>query len=1288
MGELSLRRYEIRRVLGRGGTGTVYEALDTRTHALVALKAVESSIAEHLFQLKHEFRALAEVQHRNLVHFGELACEDDKWFFTMELVAGSGFIPYVRPPLVGLEPEAVVADTLPRPRSDATDPDLDTDEDEGIVTTTVLQVCGVRAGKRAGRIPVVARERGGPTFDEARVRAVFAQLVDALCALHDAGHVHRDVKPGNVLVTREGRVVLLDFGLVMALAASERTRVDKSGTPAYMAPEQAAGASVGPEADWYALGTMLYETLTGRLPFVGSIDQVLAAKAERDPPAPHSLVADVPADLDALCMELMRRDARARPHVDELRARLGLPARARVLAGEATAFVGRSAERAALRAAWQHVHDGGARAVIIEGEPGVGKSALVQEFLADLPASTVVLSGRCYEQESVPFKGVDSMVDALGAHLEARSDDELAELLAGGVRYLASVFPVLNRVPAIQAVSTEERHVASEAGLRANAFGELARLLAALARRSVLVLFLDDLQWIDGDSLALLERAALPESGTPCLFVATLRGQTEVAPALARLYAGSERIALRGLSADEARALWHELGPDAGEGGLQAHRERAMHEAGGHPLFLAELARAARAGQLDRHAGAHLVDVLWDRIAQRDPVERRFLDIVAVAGAPTPYEILARAAQLDVGDCLTRLGALKAAQLVRVSLVGEARCVEPYHDRIREAIMGHLQGGGGHAADLHLHLGRALFAATAADALPARVFTVVHHLNSARDLLVDAGERVRVAELNLLASREARLATAYKRAHSYARAGLELLGEAGWTRSYALCRDLHLARIEALFLAGDRASALAVFEAARPHMASAEDTAALWAAWVVLETGQGRSHDAVAAGRQALAELGIRMPRRGTMLTVLREYIGARWVQERRPAAQLANLPLLADSRLKGALEILIALAPPLFFTDTNLLTWALLRVARLSMRHGVCDVSSYGIAGYGVVLAGAFGQHQEAAELGKLALALDRRFANPRLAAKLAYVNGGYIVPWVRPYADGKEQLRTAYRLAIKHGDPAYEVYSAAVLSVLTFCESKDLAGVRETAEWARDIAIRRADKDMACMPDVQARHAAALAGHAGSARDLGVPGSTDAELRASLDDATTPIALFYYYFCNAELAYLDGDAARAEQLLAQAHRRKEGIFSIPTTAELCLLDALVAARRHAQVGRAARARLRLALDSCVRKLDAWAESCPHNFAAQAHIARAERARVHGRHSEASERYDRAVAAAREHQAPRREAFALELAAAHAHAQGEPERARALTREAVLAYRRWGAQGKAAELARLGEPG
>ncbi len=217
----------------------------------VALKTLPAVSGDSLHRFKREFRALADVTHPNLVGLRTLENDGGQWFITLDLIEGTDFLTYVRP---------------------------------------------------QGRL------------DIARLQAAAGQLAAGLMALHARGIVHRDLKPGNVMVNGQGRVILLDFGLVAELdrAAQFSAAGTIAGTPAYMAPEQAIGESVGPPADWYAFGIMLYEALSGRRPFTGDFLRILHDKANSDPePIPQETGA--PRDLIDLTMGLLSRGIEERP---------------------------------------------------------------------------------------------------------------------------------------------------------------------------------------------------------------------------------------------------------------------------------------------------------------------------------------------------------------------------------------------------------------------------------------------------------------------------------------------------------------------------------------------------------------------------------------------------------------------------------------------------------------------------------------------------------------------------------------------------------------------------------------------------------------------------------------------------------------------------------------------------------------------------------------------------------------------------------------------------------------
>ncbi|HEX9104127.1 MAG TPA: serine/threonine-protein kinase, partial [Polyangia bacterium] len=278
--ELDLRsngRFDVLRRLGEGGMGVVYEAYDRERRMRVALKTLRTLSAEGILRFKNEFRALQDLSHPNLCTLGELISLGRQWFFTMELVDGVDLLGWVRPQREGVPAPAVTTShelvVDPSPSADTLRP----------------HASAVQRLERAARPPV----------DVARLRAALVDLARGVSALHAVGVVHRDIKPSNILVEQKtGRVVLLDFGLAQsATYRPGESDIRVVGTADYMAPEQASGRKVGPEADWYSVGVVLYEALTGGVPFSGAPLEVLLQKQGRDPMPPRALAPEAPADL-------------------------------------------------------------------------------------------------------------------------------------------------------------------------------------------------------------------------------------------------------------------------------------------------------------------------------------------------------------------------------------------------------------------------------------------------------------------------------------------------------------------------------------------------------------------------------------------------------------------------------------------------------------------------------------------------------------------------------------------------------------------------------------------------------------------------------------------------------------------------------------------------------------------------------------------------------------------------------------------------------------------------------
>jgi len=772
---LATRRYRLERELGRGGMGIVYQAFDLERGARVALKALTHSDALNIYRLKNEFRQLSDISHPNLVSLHELTFDGEHWFFTMELIDGVSFDSYVSSaPHVQRKSDRALQETIIGRARLLRDPSV-TLSQPGIVSPPSLARTGC---------------------DLTRLRAALAQLIAAICALHEAGKLHRDIKPSNVLVTEHGRLVVLDFGLV-----SNSTRVDPDahdpdrtiggtvfGTPAYMSPEQATGEPITPASDWYSVGCIVYEALTGRLPFDGTVLQILKQKEELEPARPSEVVSGIPEDLDELCARLLRRKPEARPDAAELRrwfsgSSVPPPLRDSWPENKAELFVGREPHLATLHAAFERARAGSMSVVFVDGYSGMGKSALVRCFANDLirAGEAVVLRGRCYERESVPYKAFDDIVDSLSRYMMRLPTEEAAELLPRNVHSLARLFPVLNRVRAVLHARKPLHQTSDPHEMRNQAFGALKDLLLRLSDWQPLVINIDDLQWADMDSARLLSYLLGPPDAPPALFVGVYRREEATTSAFVRHVLADPalnspdtvQMALDPLAPDEAQLMAAQL--------LHERRHLApavARESEGVPFFISELTRHICAQPLDsgeEAASVSLHEVIGARLAGLSPDAVRLMQVLSVAARPLEQGVALEAADLLPSD-RTSFQELRAARMVRTRGTRQTDLAETYHDRVRETVLQLLAPE--RTRELHARLAHASVRWGVGD--PEQL--VVHY--------AEAGEGGRAGETAIQAARAAADKLAFDRSADLFRRALTLLPEADKSRRHELLTQL------------------------------------------------------------------------------------------------------------------------------------------------------------------------------------------------------------------------------------------------------------------------------------------------------------------------------------------------------------------------------------------------------------------------------------------------------------------------------------------------------------------
>ena len=1157
-------------------------------------------------------------------------------------------------------------------------------------------------------------------------------ITAALKEVHQSGLIHKDIKPDNILVSETGDVQLTGFDIASRLPRERQLPAPPefiAGTLAYMAPEQTGrmNRSIDARSDLYALGVTLYEMIMGSLPFAASepMEWVHCHIARQAVP-PHERSQNVPVAVSAIIMKLLAKTPEERYQTaaglqSDLRRCLAAWETRREIddfpLGEhdrpdrlliPEKLYGREREVGTLLAAFDRVAKSGTpELVLVSGYSGIGKSSVVNELHKVLvPPRGLFASGKFDQyKRDIPYATLAQAFQTLVRQILVKSAADvdqwrraLAEAVGPSGQLIADLIPeveiIIGKQPPVPDLPPRDAQHRFQLVFR--------RFLGVFAKpEHPLALFLDDLQWLDAATLELLEHLITDPDVQHLLVVGAYR-DNEVSPshpltqtldAIRKVGTRMQEIVLAPLRVDDI----DQLVADA----LHSERNAAqplaqlVHEkTSGNPFFAIQFLTAlADEGLLRFDDGEarwswdlnriyakgytdNVADLMVGKL-NRLPVETQSaLQQLACLGNSADFAMLKMIYQ-DSNEELERL--LWEAVLAGLVLRSEDS-FRFLHDRVQEAAYSLIPQQ--LRAETHLRIGRLLVERTPSNEREERIFEIVNQFNRAAHLITN-DERKRVAELNLIAARRAKLSIAYTSALSYLATGRELLTEESWNTDYELIFSLEHLIAECELLTADMESSEKRLSMLAARANSTHDLTLVTCLQLTLYTALDRLDRGIEICLEYLRRGGMDWSAHPSGDEVQREYDRIWSLLGNRQIEDLVDGPLVTDPDTLDGLQVLSELITPAVFFDHNLCALVICRMVHLSLEHGNSDASCFGYVWFGMVAAPRFGKYKDAIRFGQLGYELMQKRGLKRYEARTCMCFGSVVVPSSKHARYGRDLVRHAFNVAYRMGDFTYAAYSLTQLVTNFLVVGDPLAEAQMEAERGVEFA-KRARVGLVVdiiRSDLQLiRSLRGLTSRFGSFNDQEFD---EAEFERHL--ASNPAfeeAGFGYWTLKAEARFFAGDYASAVDASLKAQQRTWVTLLEPAACRF--FSALShAASWDCSLPDQQRGHFE-ALTADHRQLKLWAEHCSENFENRAALVGAEIARIEGRVVEAEGLYEKAIRSAHANGFIHNEAVAYEVAARFYAARGFQTFADAYLHEARYCYQRWGADGKVAQLDHL----
>lgn len=1210
----------------------------------------------------------------------------------------------------------------------------------------VIQVFGLEPYQRT--LAIMLEDIGGTSlktcFQGAVPVAEFLPLairiVEILGQIHSHNVIHKDLNPSNIIynpATQQLRII--DFGISTQLSRETTTLKNPrvlEGTLPYIAPEQTGrmNRSLDYRADFYALGVMFYELLTGQLPFTATDPlKLVHCHLAQQPIPPHQVNPEIPEVVADLVLILMAKTAE-----DRYQSAFGIQAdlvtclQQLKQTGDIRSFplktqdhsdqfqipqklYGREPEIAALLRAFARVNNpenktSGSELMLVAGYSGIGKSSLVAEVHKPITEKQGYFISGKYDQfqRDVPYSAVISAFQDLVKQLLTESEAQLDQWRH---HLLAALGPngqvVIDVIPDIELITGPQSPVTelgpAEALNRFNlVFQNFIRVFCTPAHP--LVVFLDDLQWADSASLKLIKLMMTDQNMRSLLLIGAYRdNELDATHPLMTLVKqlGQAKVNIHTMTLQPLSQLHLcQLIADTVHHPLEKTlplAELVLQKTQGNPFFVNEFLKNLQGEALLRlNPQSHqwewdidqiqsqdltdnVIELLISKLKKLPEATQDALRLAACVGAefdlPT-LSLIRQQSQLEVFKDLKVT--MQLGLVCPLSKLNEALVITAFrfgHDRIQQAAYTLIDAH--RRSSVHLRIGRLLWHNVDADKQSDRIFEIVDHLNQALPQITDRSERDQVAQLNLQAGQKAKSATAYSAAVRYLQTGLELVGETGWQRTYALTLKLHEELIEAAFLDQDYLQQAQLTTAVLQQARTVLDMVNVYRVKILAHSAQNQHLDATDIGFEILDRLGIEFAE-PTPEQLQQELDQTQRLID-RPIQALIHLPeMVAEDKL-AAMQILSDILSSGYQASFDRFILSNLKQIHLSLAYGNTAASAFAYDCYGITLCGVVGDIEAGYQFGRLALAAVEKFQAQKTKSRVVFVFNAFVRHWIDPLSQTVPDLHEGYQIGLETGDLEYASYSLcweAMHSLLTGHNLPDLA--------TRMQAFRQAIsgfQQTACLLYLQIFQQA-TAHLLEPGLDPGcLSGTYLQEQQVTVESADNKLALAFFYTFKAQVAYLLGQPTAALESTEQAAEFVDGMTAAATVISLNFYDSLARLALYASLPPVEQEHVLAKVGANQVQLQEWADHAPTNHQHKYYLVAAERYRVLGQHHSAGEAYDRAIALAQNHNYPNEAALANELAAQFYLQQQRDNFARVYLQEAHYGYSSWGAIAKSQQL-------